>query len=197
MQAAPFSQACENNKAPILAHLKMAYANADNVLEVGSGTGQHAVFFAPQLPHLIWQTSDLPENHAGINAWIDNHTAENLCRPLVLNADEPGWPQAAFDGIFTANTLHIMAWSSVINLFENLGKTAAESATLVIYGPFKYNGQFTSDSNGQFDLWLKQQAPHRGIRDFEQVSELAGKQGFSLLADHAMPANNQLLIWQR
>ncbi|MCV6604509.1 MAG: class I SAM-dependent methyltransferase [Porticoccaceae bacterium] len=193
----PFSQACENNKAPIIAVLKEAFAKATNVLEVGSGTGQHAVHFAPQLPHLQWRTSDLPENHSGINRWIDEHPSANLHRPLLLDADMPRWNIKNIDGVFTANTLHIMSWQSVQNLFAHVGGILQAGGRFCIYGPFNYNGQYTSDSNARFDIWLKEQAPHRAIRHFEEVEKLAHKQNMSLLKDYEMPANNRLLVWRK
>ena len=193
----PFSQACENNKAPILAVLKEALANATNVLEVGSGTGQHAVFFAAQLPHLQWHTSDLPENHFGINQWIDEFPSDNLHRPLLLDVDMPNWAIENIDGVFTANTLHIMCWQTVQNLFSHVGKILQTGGRFCIYGPFNYAGKYTSDSNASFDIWLKEQAPHRAIRDFEAVEELASEEGMTLVKDYEMPANNRLLVWEK
>ena len=194
----PFSQACENNKQPIVEVLQRVFAKREKVLEIGSGTGQHAVYCAPRLPHLVWQTSDLQENHVGINDWIDEVPAKNLKRPLAIDANDQSWPiEEKVDGIFSANTLHIMSWHSVENLFKNLGKILAEKPTVAIYGPFKYNGEFTTQSNANFDIWLKQQAPHQGVRDFEKVNQLAENMGLKLVEDNAMPANNQLLVWNK
>ncbi|UTW44699.1 DUF938 domain-containing protein [bacterium SCSIO 12696] len=193
----PYSQACENNKRPVLAILKKALAHSKRVLEVGSGTGQHAVHFAPELPHLHWQTSDLPENHIGINQWIDDFPCANLQRPLLLDVDMPEWNLDAVDGVFTANTLHIMSWQSVQNLFVHVGKVLSPGGRFCIYGPFNYNGQYTSDSNASFDVWLKETASHRAIRDFEAVEKLAKEQSMSLLDDYEMPANNRLLVWEK
>lgn len=197
MAEKPFSQACENNRQPIFQVLHEVLASSRHVLELGSGTGQHAVYFAPRLSHLIWQTSDLAVNHGAINAWIDEHPAENLRRPVVLDVDRQPWPVTDVDAVFTANTCHIMSWQSVINLFAGLQALLQPGAHVVIYGPFNYGGEFTSDSNARFDQMLKQNAPHRGIRDFEAVNRLAGDAGLTLLDDHAMPANNRLLVWQR
>ena len=193
----PFSQACENNKQPILDILIRVFSDRKKVLEIGSGTGQHAVHFAPQLPQLIWQTADLEHNHGGINAWIDDHPAENLRSPLILDADHPPWLFDPVDAVFTANTCHIMAWSSVVNMFAGLDSAMEQDATLAIYGPFNYNGKFTSESNARFDQWLKQKAHHQGIRDFEAVNKLADKIGLTLIEDNEMPANNRLLVWKR
>jgi len=193
----PFSQACENNKQPILDILLRVFSDRKQVLEIGSGTGQHAVHFAPQLPQLIWQTADLEHNHEGINAWIDDNPAENLRSPLPLDADHLPWLFDPVDAAFTANTCHIMAWSSVVNMFAGLDSAMEPNATLAIYGPFNYNGKFTSESNARFDQRLKQKAHHQGIRDFEAINKLAGKIGLSLIEDNEMPANNRLLVWQR
>ncbi|RLA39403.1 MAG: methylase, partial [Gammaproteobacteria bacterium] len=139
----PFSQACDNNQQAILAILERVFTQAQQVLEIGSGTGQHASYFAPRLPHLIWQTSDQAEYHPGINAWIDDASATNLRRPLVLNVDMPEWPIAKADAVFSANTCHIMGWASVVNMFAQLENVLTAGGTLAIYGPFNYDGQFT------------------------------------------------------
>lgn len=193
----PFSQACENNKGPILSVLERVFSDCERVLEVGSGTGQHAVHFAPRLPHLVWQTSDLVHNHTGINAWLEDYPADNLLSPVVFDADHPPCFSKPVDAIYTANTCHIMAWSSVVNLFAAMKTLLSSDGILAIYGPFNYNGQFTSDSNARFDQWLKQRAQHQGIRDFEAVNNLAQHIGLELIEDNAMPANNRLLIWRR
>lgn len=193
----PFSQACENNKRPILTILQRVFADRQRVLEIGSGTGQHAVFFAEHLPHLVWQTSDLEDNHAGINAWLDEAALDNLRAPLEIDADRQPWPIDPVDAIFSANTLHIMSWQQVQRLFRGIAASTLPRAKVAIYGPFNYGGRFTSDSNRNFDAWLKEQAAHRGIRDFEAVSALADDQGFQLLEDNPMPANNRLLVWEK
>jgi cyclopropane fatty-acyl-phospholipid synthase-like methyltransferase len=190
----PFSQACANNQGPISVHLSTYLAAASRVLEIGSGTGQHAVYFAEKLPHLHWHTSDLAANHPGINAWIDDYPGDNLHRPVSLDVTQP-WPELTVDAVYSANTLHIMAWPMVEALFANIASVLTTPATLVVYGPFKYSGQFTSASNAQFDAFLKMRNPQQGIRDFEAVNELAEGAGFTLKHDHAMPANNQLLVW--
>jgi SAM-dependent methyltransferase len=192
-----FSQACENNRQPILDLLLRFFAKTNHVLEVGSGTGQHAAFFAPRLPHLVWQTSDLTANHAIINAWIDDCPSSNIRRPLVFDASSPCYSYSLVDGLFTANTCHIMPWPAVVSLFAGLPLLLAPEATVVIYGPFKYGGKFTSASNADFDYRLKEYSPHQGIRDFEAISGLASAAGLVLQEDQPMPANNRLLVWQR
>ena len=195
MSEKPFSQACENNQQAIFAILERVFKQAQQVLEIGSGSGQHASYFAPRLAHVVWQTSDQTEYHAGINAWLDDSPATNLRRPLRLNVDMPRWPIDTVDAVFSANTCHIMAWPSVVNMFNHLATVLTTGGTLAIYGPFNYKGEFTSPSNANFDQWLKQRGAHQGIRDFEAVNQLASEAGMRLLEDNAMPANNRLLVW--
>ena len=191
----PWSPACERNRNPILEVLRRQFADRRRVLEVGSGTGQHAVHFAAALPHLVWQTSDRPEWLPGIRLWLAEAALSNTPAPLQLDVTGP-WPETRFDAIFTANTLHIMGWAEVEAFFATLPGSLTEDARLTIYGPFNYGGSFTSDSNAAFDLWLKEKAPHQGIRDFERVDELAAQAGLTLIEDRAMPSNNRCLLWQ-
>jgi cyclopropane fatty-acyl-phospholipid synthase-like methyltransferase len=197
MMEKPCSQACENNKAPILEVLLEAFSGCREILEIGSGTGQHAAYMAAHLPWLKWQTSDLRGNHDAIRQWLADAPATALA-PIALNVSDDSWPTSGrYDGFFSANTLHIMGWESVVDFFAGLDRSASPPATLCIYGPFNYSGQYTSDSNARFDQWLRQRDPASGIRDFEAVNELAHKAGFKLQADHAMPANNRLLCWRQ
>jgi cyclopropane fatty-acyl-phospholipid synthase-like methyltransferase len=170
------------------------------VLEIGSGTGQHAVYFAPAFPNTIWQTSDVAENLPAIRAWLDEARLPNLPPPIELDVRLP-WPETAaaarYDAAFTANTLHIVSWEEVQALFSKLKSVLAENALLAVYGPFNYGGQFTSDSNRAFDAWLRQQSPASGIRSFEDVDALAKSIGFALVEDVAMPANNHMPLWRR
>lgn len=193
----PYSQACENNKAPILSVLNQAFANCRQVLEIGSGTGQHAVYFASQLAHLSWHSSDQPCNLPALAERIHRAALANLPFPLALDISGDSAPAQRFDGIFTANTLHIMSWSLVKRLFSRLDEFAAQEATLCIYGPFNYQGQFTSASNQAFDASLKSRDPAMGIRNSEDILQLAAAQGFLLQQDIAMPANNRLLWFKR
>ncbi|WP_213994849.1 DUF938 domain-containing protein [Arsukibacterium sp.] len=189
----PFSQACENNKTPILTVLQQAFAGCNWVLEVGSGTGQHAVHFAENLPHLCWQASDQPVYLAGLTERIRRAGLANLPLPLPLDICADPAPLTSADGLFTANTLHIMPWPVVQKFFSRLSELTQASAALCIYGPFNYNGQFSSASNAAFDASLKSRDPLMGIRDIEQVQALAQQQGFRLQQDCTMPANNRLL----
>lgn len=190
----PHSAACDRNRDPILAVLREHFADRRRVLEIGSGTGQHAVYFAAALPHLTWQTSDRPENHAGIRLWLDEAALPNALPPLTLDVNGP-WPSERYDAVFTANTLHIMRWVEVEAMFAGLPAVLADDARLVIYGPFNYGGQFTSASNAQFNETLKGWGAHMGIRDFEAVDALARGIGLRLLEDRGMPANNRGVVW--
>lgn len=196
----PYSEACERNRGPILEVLRVAFADARDVLEIGSGTGQHAVYFARHLPHLVWHTSDIAEHHAGINAWIAEAALSNVRLPLALDVREDCWPVAAasgVDGVFSANTLHIMAWDAVEAFFRGVARVLKPGGVLAIYGPFNYGGRFTSPSNAQFDAMLRARGEGSALRDFEAVDALARDTGLALVRDAVMPANNRTLVWRR
>jgi hypothetical protein len=193
----PFSDACERNQAPILAVLREAFADRTFVLEIGSGTGQHAVHFAAGLPHLVWQASDVPEHLPGIRAWRDEAALPNLPAPIALDLNHARWPALDADAVFTSNTLHIVSWPEVRILFARIGALLPEGAVLAVYGPFNYGGKHTSESNARFDAMLRERDPRSGIRNFEDVDGLAREQGFVLARDVPMPANNRTLVWVR
>jgi hypothetical protein len=193
----PFSQACENNKTPILQVIKDVYPSGVTVLEIGSGTGQHAYFFAKNIPDICWQPSDKEENITGIQAWCEDEPNANLKTPIVLDVTVQLWPINAIEALFTANTLHIISWDVVQVFFERIAENLNLGAVACIYGPFNYNGTYTSASNASFDTWLKNRDPLSGIRDFEAVLALAVVAGLVLLQDVAMPANNRLLVLQK
>ena len=198
MNELPFSQACENNKRPILEHLNRLFANTGSVLEVGAGTGQHAVFFAGSMPWLEWRPSELAMNLPILRPRCNAYAGSNLVQPLALDVCARPWPLACRgEALFTANTLHIMAWSAVESMFAALGEHDDSFGRLLVYGPFNYRGRYTSDSNAEFDRWLARRDPESAIRDFEAVDRLAGASGYELLEDLAMPANNRLLVWSR
>jgi len=197
MSDKPFAESCVQNREPILAVLREWFADRRRVLEVGSGTGQHAVYFAPELPHLVWQTADVPEHHAGIRAWLDEAALPNVLPPFVLDVTQTAWRSCRYDAVFSANTLHIMGWPEVEHFFAGVGAVLEAGGVLAVYGPFNYNGTFTSDSNARFDAWLKARDPASGVRDFEAVDALARAQGLVLQQDIAMPANNRTLVWRR
>ncbi|MGH1439905.1 MAG: DUF938 domain-containing protein [Cellvibrionaceae bacterium] len=192
----PFSQACENNAPSILAHLQRILAHSDSLLEVGSGTGQHAVIFGKGLPHLHWQTSDLLENHEGICLWLDEASLNNVSPPIEFDVAEECEKDEKYDAIFMSNTLHIFSWAEVEQCLAQIASLLNPNGTLIIYGPFNYGGCFTSESNMRFDQWLKAANPQRGIRDFERVDKVATDLGFLFEEDNVMPANNRLLVWR-
>ncbi len=192
----PYSPACDRNKGAILDALRSHFADRRQVLEIGSGTGQHAVHFAAALPHLVWQSSDRAEYLPGIRQWLAETGLPNTPPPLALDVGGP-WPTAHYDAVFSSNTLHIMCWDEVQAFFAKLPGVLSADARLSIYGPFHYGGRPTSTSNADFDATLKADDPRRGIRDFEAVDALAREQGFRLVEDRAMPTNNRCLSWQR
>ena len=192
----PFSPACERNREPILEVLRIYFKDQHRVLEIGSGTGQHAVYFGQGLPHLFWQASERADNLPGIRLWLDEANLENTPAPITLDV-KALWPTQTFDGLFTANTLHIMAWPEIEAFFEGMDHVLSEDAVGIIYGPFNHKGSFTSPSNAQFDAWLKSQAPHQGIRDLEAILSLAEEHRFKLFETVDMPSNNQSLIFKR
>ncbi|NNG12351.1 MAG: DUF938 domain-containing protein [Halobacteria archaeon] len=191
-----FSEACEENKQPILAVLEMQFSGSRTVLEIGSGTGQHAVFFARQLPHVTWQPSDLPASHASIDAWRAEAQLPNLLAPLTLDVRADQWPLQNYDAVFSANTTHIMSWPAVQVMFSGIGKLLQTGGVFCLYGPFNYNRCYTSTSNARFDEWLKQRDPASGLRDFEDLYRLAGENGLAPAHDYEMPVNNRLLVWR-
>lgn len=192
----PFAPACERNREPILDVLRETFAGCTRVLEIGSGTGQHAVHFAAAMPWLNWQCSDRGEHLPGIRAWLDEAKLPNTPAPLELDV-AGGWPCTRYDAVFSANTLHIMGWAEVGQLFAHLPAVTTDGAVLVIYGPFNYDGHYTSESNAAFDRSLKLRDPRMGLRDAESVDALARAAGFALLEDRSMPANNRCRVWRR
>lgn len=196
----PHAPSCENNQAPIVQVLQHAFADRQHVLEIGSGTGQHSVYFAPRLPHLVWQTSELSALHPGIAAWHAHLPSSNLRLPVEMELQASAWPSSPdgiFDAVFTSNTFHIVAWPLVQRLFALIGEHLPLGGVLVVYGPFNYEGRFTAESNRTFDAWLRSRDAASGIRDIEAVQQLAAAHGLHLQADHAMPANNRCLEFKK
>jgi cyclopropane fatty-acyl-phospholipid synthase-like methyltransferase len=191
------SEACERNKDPILAVLGHELTACRSVLEIGSGTGQHAVHFARHLPHLSWQPTELGGTLGPLAERILLEGPPNLRSPIELDVRAHPWPVARADAVFSANTLHIMAWDAVEDFFRGAGAALAAGGALCVYGPFRYRGAYTSDSNAGFDRYLRQRDPLSGIRDFEALERLAAAAGLEHAADHAMPANNRTLVWRR
>jgi hypothetical protein len=193
----PFSQSCENNKQYILDKLRPLFSAGDKVLEIGTLTAQHITFFASAMPLVYWVPSDLPENLPTVLAGLEGCTLPNISAPLALDVAAEPWPIGEVDGIFSANTLHIMRYEYVQQFFRGAGRILRDGGMLAVYGPFKYDGNFTTPSNASFDDWLKRRDPLSGVRDIEQVQAWASEAGLELLADHNMPANNQMLIWRK
>jgi len=183
----PYSEACERNRDPILGVLKRVFKGARAVLEIGSGTGQHAAYFAAALSHLAWQASDVAEHLEGIRMWgVD---------PVELDVDKP-WPAVDVDAVFSANTAHILSWPQVQRMFAGIAGLGSVKV-VGLYGPFHYDGRPTSQSNARFDSMLRARDPASGVRNFEDVRALAQRCGFTLLEDNAMPANNRLLVFAK
>lgn len=192
----PFAPSCERNQGPILEVLQRHLGDARRVLEIGSGTGQHAVHFAAAMPWLTWQCSDRAEYLPGISLWLEDAALPNTPPAIVLDVDG-SWPRTTFDTVFTANSLHIMGWPQVEAFFAGVDAVLEPGGLVVVYGPFNYGGEFTSESNRAFEQWLKDRDPASGIRDIEAVDALARGIGLVLVEDNAMPANNRCLVWRR
>ena len=193
----PFSQACENNRGPISQVLERVLVDCQSVFEIGSGTGQHAVWFSRAMPHLQWQTSDRKENHQGIKQWISDSSLENIHHPLELDVGVGPWPEGLFDAIFTANTAHIMALSEVELMFSGVSKLLISGGLFCLYGPMQYSGVIAAESNRAFDARLRAVKSTQGIREFNDLNKLATAFGMQLIEDNDLPANNQLIIWQK
>lgn len=192
-----YSESCEQNKEPILEILREVFKDSNSVLEIGSGSGQHAVYLAKHLKHLNWQPSDLAENLSSIQAWAAEEALSNLNPPVELDVLDQPWKVSPVDAIFSANSLHIMSWDMVKQFFIGVGEVLKPQGKLLVYGPFSYQGIHTSPSNARFDQYLKQQNSQSGVRDFDDLDELAQSQDLSIVEDYAMPANNRCLLWKK
>lgn len=193
----PHAPAAERNRDPILAVLREELAASQRVLEIGSGTGQHAVYFSASLPWLEWQPTDRAENLPGIRAWSTEYPAGNLHEAIELDVNSPPALPRHFDAAFSANTAHIMSLNEVRLMFALLNEALAGTARFCLYGPFNIGGEFTAGSNQQFDASLRSRDPRMGIRDIEELDRFAREGGFRRSALHAMPANNFIAVWSR
>lgn len=189
----PYSESCDQNRDVIFDVISPIFRDVSSVLEIGSGTGQHAVYFAEKMPYLHWYTSDQASYHEGIQQWIDEAALSNVAAPIELNVTTSPWPEISVDAVFTANSLHIMHNDDADNLLAGVGKLLDSHGSLVIYGPFNYEGTYTSDSNARFDDWLKGRDPMSGIKHFETIVAVADDNGLRLASDIEMPANNRIL----
>jgi SAM-dependent methyltransferase len=193
----PHSDACERNREPILRVLRQLFTQPGVALEIGAGTGQHAVHFAGNLPHLQWQPTDREENLAGIALWVSEAALPNLRAPLKFDVRDAEWPVPTVDYVFSANTAHIMSWAEVELMFAGVARALRPRGLFALYGPFNRDGRFTSESNQAFDASLRARDPQMGLRDDTALKALGRQHGLAFTAEHAMPANNRLLIWQR
>ena len=193
----PVAESCVQNQQVILDVLKRFFIEQGKVLEIGSGTGQHGVFFTAHMKHLLWQPSDLLDQHAGMQLWFDEVEHDRIKPPLELNVDDEVWPVTEIDYAFTANTTHIISALQTEKLFKHVANCLKQGGLFAQYGPFNYNGKYTSESNARFDVWLKQRDPNSCIKHFETVRELAGENNMQLVVDIEMPANNRILLWEK
>lgn len=198
MKVVPFSEACERNKKPILEVLQKVLRPFHRyVIEIGSGTGQHATFFAQALSGVQWTPTEVYENLAHLNKVVQESGIKNLTSPFKMKVGEDDFPIRTYDVIYTANTFHIMAWKDCKTLIKLMGHRLQEGGLVIIYGPFNYGGKFSSPSNEEFDAWLKKRDPASGIRNFEDLQKAMEKNGFELAGDYEMPANNRTLVYRR
>ena len=198
MNERPYSPACETNKDPILNVLKDVITQDDRrLLEIGSGTGQHAVYFAPHFPQVEWYPTDVTANLKGMSLLFHEHHIRNIQKPARLVVGKDELPKLKFDLIFTATSFHIMHWKECKSLIKMFGGRLREGSRVLIYGPFKYDGQFTSVAHEELDRELKAKDPSSGIRAFEDVNNAMVKNGFELMLDVDMPENNQMLVYNR
>ena len=197
MSTIPFSTAAERNRQPILDVLRDVLPLEGSVLEIGSGTGQHAVFFAQNLPGMMWQPTDREENLAGLEACFSNEGNQRILPPLKLDVLSDPWPGCSYDAAYSANTAHIMPWEAVIAMFAGVGAHLVSDARFCLYGPFNIENRFTSPSNAQFDAHLRGQDPQMGIRDLAAIENLAKLHRMQLERKTVMPANNFILAFRK
>lgn len=197
MTAKPYAESCDQNGPHILNVLKRFLPDQGELLEIGSGTGQHAVMFASEFPGLTWNTSDRAETHSGIQMWLDESDSANLRKPIALDVLNDAWPGQQFDAAYTANTAHIMSMQAVEAMFEGVSNALKSGGVFLTYGPFKYDGRQTSDSNVRFEEWLQSVDVQRGIRDVTWLKGITAPLGLVLEEDVAMPENNRILVWRK
>lgn len=193
----PYAEYAVRNTAPILEVLTREFRDCTRVLEIGSGTGQHAVAFAAALRHLHWQTSDLDENHAGINAWIAAEQLENVSAPLSMDVRIADVGADSYDAVYSSNTAHIMGIDAVERMFSIVGTALREQGVFCLYGPFRRNGEFNTQSNTDFDADLRGRDPVMGIRDIEKLDEFGAANGLRRQRLYAVPSNNYVAVWKK
>ncbi len=193
----PYAESAEQNKDAILEILRQEFESCYEVLEIGSGTGQHAVYFARHLPHVRWQTSELEAHLSGIRLWLEEAALDNLPPPVLLDVGTGQWPAGQTDALFSANTAHIMSEANALQMLSGAADILKSNGRFCLYGPFRYDGQHTSESNIRFDAWLKARDPQSGVRDVTRLAAYGASVGLTLVRDHAMPANNRILVWEK
>ncbi|WP_018141908.1 DUF938 domain-containing protein [Thioalkalivibrio sp. ALJ7] len=193
----PYAPAAEQNRAPILAVLREQFLAHGRVLEIGAGTGQHAVHFAAALPHLDWCPSDVADNLPGVEAWRRDAALPNLRAPIPLDVRLDTWPEGPFEYVYSANTVHIMHWPAVEVMFAGVARILAPGGLFALYGPFAHDGVHTAESNARFDHALRTQDPGMGVRDRADLDTLASSHGLQREAIIDLPVNNQILLWRR
>ena len=191
----PFAEASERNKGPILEALAPRLPRRGVVLEVGSGTGQHVVHFAPRFERLSWLPSERRENLPGLDARIRLEGCERILPAIELDVFG-AWPDRRFAAAYSANTAHILSWAGVGAMFEGVGSRLAERGCFFLYGPFNVDGDYTAASNRAFDLQLREQDPEMGLRDIQALDDLAQSRHMALEERVELPANNQLLVFR-
>ncbi len=193
----PYAISCDRNSQPILEVLKEYLPSCKTLMEMGAGTGQHAVYMAPHFPNLKWYLLDQTDRHEGIRTWLNDFPRTNVIGPIEYSVGETPWPQEKTDVVFTANTLHIVSWEQCLTFFDDIKDQINKNGFFIVYGAFNYKGEFTSESNKKFESWLKDKDPKSGIRDFEQVEKELQQRSFTLIQDHEMPSNNRMLVFQK
>lgn len=195
-----FSAAAERNREAILAQLEQLLPRVNEqkiqVLELGSGTGQHACFFAAQLPDVVWQPSDVAAIQSSLLARIQDEGSDNLNEPVVIDVFSSSWPITRSDVVYTSNTFHIVSMTGVECIFRGAARVLAPDGMLIVYGPFCFDGKHNSDGNAEFDRHLRHGNPEQGIRDINWLNEQANENGFAPAELTAMPANNFIAIWR-
>lgn len=194
MKNLPITEACLRNQAPIAEALKSMLTQEINVLEIGSGTGQHAVFICKQMPHLIWQPSEMPERVQEVEAWREAEALSNILPTKTIDVLQTDWTLTKnYDVVFTANTVHYISWEKVEALLAGASKHLNKQGKFIVYGPFNENQSYTSEGNRNLDQWLKQRDPSSGIKDREDFIKLAKRYKFDFIESIQMPANNIML----
>ncbi|HVU02868.1 MAG TPA: DUF938 domain-containing protein [Polyangiaceae bacterium] len=190
--------AADRNRAPILETLRTIFPKTCRVLEVGSGTGQHAAFFTAEEPGWVWQPTDFSaENVASVEAYRVESGRPNFLPTIQLDARSDEWPEGPFDAVYSANVIHISPWEVAEGLFRGSARVLAPSGVLVLYGPFRFGGTFTADSNAAFDDKLRREDASWGVRDLDDLNREARANGFLAGTVLERPANNHVIVFER